>query len=81
MSLADRWQAVGMSQAGFSTRLVAGQMAIQHSEIYHLMQRLQATGMVGELPRSDSPCKATPREDRIIARCARRNRFATSACI
>ena len=42
------------------------------------MQRLQATGMVDECPRSGKPRKSTPREDTLIARCARRNRFSTS---
>jgi len=41
------------------------------------LQRLQATGMVDERPRSGRPHKATHREDRQIARCARRNHFAT----
>ena len=38
---------------------------------------LQATGIVDERPRSGRPRKATPRGVRLIARCARRNRFPT----
>ena len=38
---------------------------------------LQATGIVDERPRSGRPHKTTPRVVRLIARCARRNRFAT----
>jgi len=45
------------------------------------MQRLQSTRTVDGLPRSGRPRKATPREHRVIAPCARKNRFATSACI
>ena len=46
------------------------------------MQRLQATGVVDERPRSGRPRKkTTPRENRIVARWATRTRFATSARI
>jgi len=70
-----------MSQAGFRNRRVAGQMVVHHSVIDHLMQPLQATVMVDEHPQSGRPCKAKPREDRLMARCARRNRFSISARI
>jgi hypothetical protein len=64
MTIAERWQAVGMSQACFSSRRVVGKMGVHHSEIYHLMQCLpQATGMVDEHLRSCRPRKAIPRED------------------
>ena len=52
---------------------------VQHSVIDRLMQHLQTTGMVDERPRS-GPAKLHL-EDRLIARCARRNRFATPARI
>ena len=71
-------QAVGMSQAGFTNRKVAGQIEAQHSVTDRLMQRLQATAMVDERPRSVSARKSTHREYRLIAR---RNRFSTSARI
>jgi len=81
LTIAERWQAVGMSQAGFSSRRVVGQMGVHHSEIHHFMQCFQATGMVDEHLRSCRPRKAIPREDWLIDRSARRNRFATSAHI
>jgi len=56
-------------------------MGIYRSVLDRFMQRLQATGMVGECPRFGRPHKTTPREERLIAGCARRNRFATSARI
>ena len=65
LTLAERWQAVGMSQAGLSNRRVAGTMGVHHSVIDRLMQHLQATGMVYECLRSGKPCKTTPREDRL----------------
>jgi hypothetical protein len=46
-----------------------------------LMQCLQATGMVDDRARSGRPRKSTHREDRLIAWCAWRNRFNTSARI
>ena len=58
-----------------------GTMGVHHSVIDCLIQRVQATGMINEPPRSDRPRKTTHREDRLIAQCARRNRFATSASI
>ena len=58
-----------------------GQIWVHHSVIDRLMQHLISTGMVDERPRSDRPLKSTPREDRLTGRCARRNRFATTARI
>jgi len=70
ITLAERWQAVGMSQASFNNRGMAG-------KIDRLMQRLEATGMVDERPRYSRRRKTAPIEDKLIARCARRNRFPT----
>jgi hypothetical protein len=64
--LAGRWEAVSMSDAGFSNRRVVGQMGVHHSVI----ERLQATGMVDESPRSGRPRKTISIEDRLIIRCA-----------
>ena len=44
---------------GFSSRRMAGQMGVHHSEIYHLMRCLQTTGMVDEHLRSDCPRRTT----------------------
>ena len=63
LTLAEKWQSVGMSQAAFSNRRVAGKMGVHYSVIDRLMQRLQVTGMVDERPRSGMPPKTTPRED------------------
>jgi IS30 family transposase len=52
LTLAERWQAVDMSQTGFSNGRLAGQMGVHHSAIDRLMQRLHATGMVDERLRS-----------------------------
>jgi hypothetical protein len=74
-------QAVGMSQACFCNRRVAGQMEVHYSVIDRLMQPLQVTVMIDERPRSGRPRKTKHREDRQIALCGWKNRFPTSARI
>ena len=54
---------------------------VHHAVIGRCMERLPATGMVGEHLRSDTSWKTTHREDRLIARYARMNSFATSTRI
>lgn len=78
LTLAERWQPLSMSQTSFSNSRVAGKMGIHHCVIDLHMQGLKATGMIDECPQSGSPRKTTPREDRLIAQCARRNRFVSS---
>jgi len=56
-------------------------MGVHHAVIGRRMERLPATGMVGERLRSGTSRKTTPREDRLTARYARINRFATSTRI
>ena len=50
-------------------------MVVHHFVIDRLMQRLQATGIVDERPRSDRPHKTKRRDDRLISRFATRTRF------
>ena len=69
LCIAERWQAVGMSQTGLSNRRVAQRVGVHHSVI----DRFQATGTVEDRPRSGRPRKTTPREKRLIARGARRD--------
>jgi len=61
-ALAEKWQAVGMSQAGFRNSGMVGQIGTHHYLMDRLMQRLQATEIVDERPRSGRPLKTTPRE-------------------
>jgi len=69
LTLAEKWQAVGMSQTGFSNRKVTEQMGVHHSVIDRLMHLLPVIEIVDERPRSGRPRKNTPREDRLIVRC------------
>lgn len=79
MTLTERWQTVVMLQTGFSNRRVADQMGLHHSVINSLMQHLKAIAMDDERPRSGRSSKTTHRENMLLARGARRNRFATKA--
>ena len=67
LTLAERWQAVGLSQAGCSNR---SELGVNHFVIDGFLQCLQATGMVDEHPRFDSPRKTTHGDDMLIALCA-----------
>ena len=49
-TLAEKWQAVGMAQAGFRNRGMVGQIGAHHYLMDHLIQRLQATRIVDERP-------------------------------
>ena len=79
MTLAERWQPVSMSRACFMIMRVAWQIWVHHAVIGRRVERL--TGMIGERLRSGTSRNTTPREDRLIARYARINRFATSTRI
>jgi hypothetical protein len=46
-------------------------MVVHPFVIIRLMQRLQATGIVDERPRSDRPHKTKRRDDRLISRLLR----------
>ena len=74
LTLAERWQAVGMSQAGLSNKRVAGQIGVHHSVTDRLIQHLQATGMViMNVCDLAGPAKLHLERFRLIAWCASRN--------
>ena len=56
-------------------------MWVHHAVIGRRVERLPATGMIGERLRSGTSRNTTPREDRLIARYARINRCAISTRI
>ena len=70
-----------MSQACFFNRRVAEEMGIHHSVIHRLMQCCKRLEWLVKCSRSDRPRKITSRENMLIARCARKTRFATLARI
>lgn len=78
LTIAERWQAIGMLNSGLSRRQIAGNFGVHHSIICRLVTRFQQTGSVDERPRSGRPKKTTAREDRYLAREARMNCFLTA---
>ena len=76
LSIAERWQAVGIKQQKGGTVCWFAPFCVDR-----LMDRFQATGTVEDRRRSGRPGKTTPREDRLIARRVRRDNFTTAGRI
>jgi transposase len=66
LTIAERWQAIGMSNTGISSRNIALQFNVNHTVIGRLIQRYHQTGTVNDRPRSGRPRLTFPREDRRI---------------
>lgn len=78
MTIAERWQAIGMKHAGMSFRQIGRELGHHHSNISKLWTKYQVTGDVKDRPRSGRPCCTTRREDRALYRLVRRHPFANS---
>lgn len=78
LSIAERWQAIGMKNAGMSNRQIAANFGVNNSVISRLVARHRQTGSIEDRPRSGRPRKTTPREDRFLARQARLHPFSTA---
>lgn len=74
-----RQRALGMLQAGFSQRRVAGLLRCHPSTILRLRRRFANTGNVLDRPRAGRPRVTTPVQDANILNSHRQNRFRTSA--
>ena len=77
-SLAIRWQIVGAFNAGASRVDIARQHGITRGEVSRLIRKWHETGTVCDRPRSGRPRKSTRREDRLLLRMARQNRFLSA---
>lgn len=75
LSVAERWQAIGMSNAGRSTRSIGNHFNVNHTVIVRLLQRHLDTGTVNDRPRSGRPRLTTRRNDRLLIRRAKANPF------
>ena len=75
LSEAERWQAVGMSTAGMSTRTIGNNFNVNHTVIVRLLRRQRITGSVNDRPRSGRPRKTSIRSDRLLIRTARAHPF------
>ena len=70
---AQKWQIVGMKNAGLSTRNIAGQFRVNQSIIVRLLQRYPADGTLSERQRSGRPRKVDERDNRFLVLLARAN--------
>ena len=75
LSEAERWQAIGMSNAGMSTRTIGDHFNVNHTVIVRLLRRHRDTGHVNDMPRSGRPRKTSNRSDRLLIRRAKANPF------
>lgn len=78
LTIAERWQAIGMSNTGMSSRNIAVQFNVNHTVIGRLIQRYHQTGTVNDRPRSGRPRLTFPREDRLLTRRAKRSPFRST---
>ena len=78
LSIAERNQALGMIQAGRSTRVVANHFNCHHSTIVRLCQRFAVTNSVAERPRTGRQRMTTRNQDRQIRLAHLRDRFKTA---
>ena len=74
MTNAARSRALGMLQAGLSTRNVAATFGVAQSTISRLLQRFNATNTVSDRPRSGRPRSTTRRQDIFVRTSCLRNR-------
>lgn len=74
----QKWQAIGMIQAGESQNAVARFFGKSKSVISRLVLLHRQNGSVTMRAGRGRPCKTTPREDRRIRTIALRNRFVTA---
>lgn len=78
LTLGERWQVIGMWNAGMSMRQIANQLGHHHSSISRLIRKHHETNDVKDRSRTGRPRSTHPREDRSLYRLVRRNPFATS---
>jgi IS30 family transposase len=70
LTIAERWQAIRMSNTGMSSRNIAVQFNVNHTVIGRLIQRYHQTGTVNDRPSSGRPRLTSPREDILLTRRA-----------
>ncbi|CAG2244536.1 unnamed protein product [Mytilus edulis] len=78
LSIAERWQVVGMANTGLICRRIAVHFGVNHTLIIRLVQRYRQTGSVENRPIAGGPRKTTPREDRNLSRQARLKPFTSA---
>jgi IS30 family transposase len=78
LTIAERWQAIRMSNTGMSSRNIAVQFNVNHTVIGRLIQRYHQTGTVNDRPRSGRPRLTFPREDRLLTRRTKQSPFTSA---
>ena len=78
MSNLDRARAVGLSEAGWTTRAIARRFGVSHVTIVKLLRKFQETGDVKDRPKSGRPKTTTAIEDQHIGLFALRDKFSTA---
>ena len=78
ISVAQRWQIIGMHTTGMSFKAIDRQMGYHYSVVSRLVRKHTQTNNVKDLPISGRPWVTSDRNDRALQRLVRRMPFATS---
>ena len=81
LNLEERYQILGLLQAGFSQAAVARRFNVARSTVVRLVRRFGATGSAADSPRSGAPRVTSRRQDNYIRVRHLRNRFLNAAQI
>lgn len=73
----EKWRIIGMRDAGMKQVDIARALTVSQSVVSRLLKKHRETGSVKDRKRSGRPKATTQREDRLLFRLSRRNRFAS----
>ena len=78
LSEGQKWQIIGMKNAGLSCRDIGTRLGVNHTVISRLVQKHGLTGQVKDRPRSGRPRKTSARDDRALVYMSNRHPMAGS---
>ena len=78
ISVAQRWQIIGMHTTGMSFKAIGRQMGYHYSVVSRLARKHTQTNNMKDLPRSGRPRVTSDRDDRALRHLVRRMPLATS---
>jgi uncharacterized protein YerC len=78
ISVAQRWQIIGMYTTGMSFKAIGRQMGYHYAVVSRLVRKHIYTNNVKDMPRSGRSRVTSDRDDRALQRLVRRVPFATS---
>ena len=78
ISVAQRWQIIGMHTTGMSFKAIGRQMGYHYTVVNRLVRKHNQANNMKDLPRSSRPRVTSDRDDRALQRLIRRMPFATS---